>query len=55
MIAFFRDRPWIWIYVAFLVLFGAWTTLFTIAYKNQPEQIPLGQAAEQSQPGTENH
>ena len=48
MKAFFRKRPWIWIYVAFLVLFGAWTTLFTIAYKNQPEQIPLWQAVEEN-------
>jgi len=27
--------------VAFLVLFSAWTTLFTIAIKNQPEKVPL--------------
>lgn len=41
MRAFFRERPWIWVCVAFLVLFGAWTALFTIALNNQPEKIPL--------------
>lgn len=41
MRAFLRERPWIWVCVAFLVLFGAWATLFTIALNNQPEKIPL--------------
>jgi hypothetical protein len=41
MTSFFRERPWLWVVVAFIVLFSAWTTLFTIAIKNQPEKVPL--------------
>ncbi|MCB1230969.1 MAG: hypothetical protein KDN19_11910 [Verrucomicrobiae bacterium] len=43
MRTFLRNRPWIWVWVAFFVLFGAWGTLFTIALKNQPEKVPLEQ------------
>ena len=38
---FLRERPWIWVVVAFVFLFSAWTTLFTIALRNQPEKVPL--------------
>lgn len=41
MKAYLRERPWIWVVVAFVLLFSAWTTLFTIALKNQPEKVPL--------------
>jgi hypothetical protein len=35
------SRPWIWVVLAFVVLLSAWTTLFYIAYHNQPESVPL--------------
>lgn len=38
---YLRERPWIWVVIAFVLLFSAWTTLFTIALKNQPEKVPL--------------
>lgn len=41
MITFLKQRPWIWIWVAFAALFTAWGTFFAIAMKNQPEKIPL--------------
>lgn len=41
MSSFLKKRPWIWVWVAFIVLLGAWTALFTIALKNQPRPIPL--------------
>ncbi len=41
MRAFLRQRPWIWVFVAFLVLFAAWTILFTVAFRNQPETVPV--------------
>ena len=41
MISFLKNRPWIWVWVAFGVLLSAWTILVTIAVNNQPEKIPL--------------
>lgn len=40
---FFRSRPWLWVVLAFALLFSAWTALFYIAIHNQPEVIPLKQ------------
>jgi hypothetical protein len=45
MKTFFRERPWLWVVVAFIVLFSAWTALFPIAIKNQPEKVPLVELA----------
>ncbi|MCB1237567.1 MAG: hypothetical protein KDM91_21055 [Verrucomicrobiae bacterium] len=39
MIALFRQRPWLWVVVAFLILFAAWGAFFTLAIKFQPEKI----------------
>ncbi len=36
-----RRRPWVWIWVAFAILLGAWAVLVAIAVKHQPERIPL--------------
>ncbi len=36
---FFRDRPWIWIVVAFLVLIASWAVLFRIAAEHAPQPI----------------
>ncbi len=38
---FLRERPWIWIVVAFLVLITGWSFLITIAVQNTPETIEL--------------
>ncbi|MBL9153148.1 MAG: hypothetical protein JNK37_11700 [Verrucomicrobiales bacterium] len=48
MKAYLRERPWIWVVVAFVLLFSAWTTLFTIALKNQPEKVPLVEMGDRS-------
>lgn len=41
MIAFVRDRPWIWIVFAFIVLIGSWVVLFKVAIENGPETIEI--------------
>lgn len=41
IVSAFKKRPWLWVVVAFVVLIGAWTTLITIALKNQPEVIQV--------------
>ncbi len=41
MIAFIRQRPWLWIVVGFTVLITAWIIFMTIAIRNQPEEVPL--------------
>ncbi len=41
MKAFFRQRPWLWIVLGFIVLISAWAVFMTIAIKNQPESVPL--------------
>ena len=38
---FLRDRPWIWIIVAFIILITGWVALFLIAKEHAPEPIPL--------------
>ena len=38
---FLAKRPWIWIFVAFGIMFSAWTVMFTMAIKNQPENVEL--------------
>lgn len=41
MMNLLRKKPWLWIVLAFVLLIAAWSVLFTIALKNQPETIPL--------------
>ena len=38
---FLGRRPWIWIFVAFGIMFSAWTVMFTLAIKNQPAAVDL--------------
>lgn len=38
---FFRKRPWLWVVLAFVLLLSAWSTLFYIAYQNQPQVIVI--------------
>ena len=40
---FIARRPWLWVVLAFVVLISAWSVLFYIAIKNQPEVVPLKQ------------
>ena len=37
----FRERPWLWVVAAFVVLIAAWTVLIRIAVRNAPESVPL--------------
>ena len=41
MKALFRKRPWLWIFVAFFVLIGAWASLITIALTHQPAKVQI--------------
>ena len=34
-------RPWLLVILAFVILIGAWITLFILAGKNAPEFIPV--------------
>lgn len=43
MIKFLRDRPWLWIILAFVVLIIAWTFLLKIAGERQPASVELYQ------------
>jgi hypothetical protein len=45
---FLRDRPWIWIILAFIILITAWTILLKIAGERQPASVEIYQ-----QPGKE--
>lgn len=38
---FFAKRPWLWVFVAFGIMFSAWTVMFSLAIKNQPAVVPL--------------
>ncbi|MGK0188906.1 MAG: hypothetical protein ACI9R3_004720 [Verrucomicrobiales bacterium] len=37
----FKKRPWLWVFVAFFILIGAWTTLISIALTHQPEKVKI--------------
>lgn len=41
MIRFFRERPWIWIIVAFAVLISSWVVLLRIANENRPASVEM--------------
>jgi hypothetical protein len=38
---FLSDRPWIWIVVAFVVMFASLGTVIIIAVRNEPPSVPL--------------
>lgn len=38
---FLNRHPWLYVVLAFMLLIGAWTTLFIITMKNQPEVIEV--------------
>lgn len=39
------ERPWIWIWVVFLVLISVWTGFIILAVKHQPASVPLSPTA----------
>lgn len=41
MIRFFRDRPWIWIVFAFVVLITGWLFLLKLAGEKRPESVEI--------------
>ncbi|HQW29183.1 MAG TPA: hypothetical protein PK529_08365 [Verrucomicrobiales bacterium] len=43
MINFLRDRPWIWIIVAFLILITSWTVLLKVAGDRKPASVEIYQ------------
>ena len=43
--SFLRDRPWIWIVVAWVVLIFALAWLIVIAQRYGPKEVPLDQPA----------
>ncbi len=43
---FLAKRPWLWVFVAFGIMFSAWTVMFTLALKNQPQTVPLTSVAD---------
>lgn len=49
-LGFLASRPWIWVFVAFGVMFSAWTVMFTLAIKNQPERVELVHRTPPGQP-----
>ena len=50
MRSFLRERPWIWIWVAFVALIGAWGALFALAVKYQPEPVPAAAVSPRNPP-----
>lgn len=41
MIKYLRDRPWIWIILAFVILIITWTILLKVARENKPASVEL--------------
>jgi hypothetical protein len=41
IVQFIYRNPWVYIVLAFLVLFGAWSVLITLAVKNSPQRIEV--------------
>ena len=39
--SFFVRHPWIFVFLAFLLLITAWSTLITVAVKHAPQQIEV--------------
>ena len=45
---FLAKRPWIWVFVAFGIMFSAWSVMFTLAIKNQPVNVELAEQAKKT-------
>ena len=45
---FLAKRPWIWVFVAFGIMFSAWSVMFTLAIKNQPANVELAEQAKKT-------
>jgi len=43
MIKFLKERPWLWIILAFVILIAAWTILLKIAGERRPASVELYQ------------
>lgn len=41
MIRFFRDRPWIWIVFAFVILITGWVFLLRLAGEKRPDSVEI--------------
>ena len=40
----FKDRPWIWVIVAHIVIITMVITVVSIARKNAPQEVPIVQS-----------
>ncbi len=40
-LGFFGKRPWLYVVIAFMIMFTAWGFMFTLAIKYRPETVPL--------------
>ena len=40
-LGFLAKRPWLWVCLAFGIMFSAWSVMFTLAIKNQPQVVPM--------------
>jgi len=43
MIKFLKERPWIWIIVAFIILITSWTILLKVAGERRPASVEIYQ------------
>lgn len=43
MIKFLKERPWIWIIVAFVVLISSWAILLKVAGERRPASVEIYQ------------
>mgnify|MGYP001797849874 CR=1 FL=1 len=41
MIQFFRQRPWIWIVFAFIILITGWVFLLRLAGEKRPDSVEI--------------
>ncbi len=44
-LGFFGKRPWLYVVVAFMIMFSAWGVMFTMAIKHQPKAVPFANQA----------
>ena len=50
LLKFIIRNPWLWIVVAFLVLIGAWVTVYVLASGLKLKEIPVEKATGRSAP-----
>lgn len=50
MIKFLRDRPWIWIIFAFVILITSWAILLKVAGEKKPASVEIYQAPARKTP-----